>query len=270
MFLYYPKNFFHNNKMRTTIGKNEFFFSLIFNGINTCFWTYYIYYSIKIPQVFIYLTYITYHLNSLYLFFSLLCDISLFFFNSTKLEYLNDFLRNKYGIVVRTMSIFVFFLYWTLKIVGGMPKLEGIINIIKSIYLHLFITIFVLIDLLSSNHSRHRFSFAYLGFCTLYFIFYIAICGVAIFIFNTPPYPFLENIQIKSLVIYGLVFFVVLIFCYYFQILLFEIKIKYILKTRLDYNNKKLLPKENKRRIENKEDDISLNDKRNREPKEKE
>lgn len=229
--------------MRTTIGKREFILSLIFNGINTGLWIYYIYYSIKNPHVFVFLTYITYHLNSLYLFTCLLCDIAFFCFNTTKLECFNDFNRNKYGIVVRTMSILVFFLYWSLKFTGGMRDLVDLLDTIKTIYLHLIITVFVIIDLFSANINRHRFSFIYIGFCTLYFILYFADCGVSTFVYNYPPYPFLEHISLKGISIYAGVFYLVLIFCYYCQVLMFDIKYKLIIRTGFDYYNNTLLPK---------------------------
>ncbi len=132
-------------------------------------------------------------------------------------------MRNKFSIVVNTVSILVFFLYWSLKFSGGMRDLEGVLDTIKTIYLHLVITLFVIIDLFSANHDRHRFSLRFLAFETIYFLLYLADAGVATFVYNDPPYPFMETLNYTGLATYTVSFYLVLVFCYYFLVKLYDI-----------------------------------------------
>ena len=53
-------------------------------------------------------------------------------------------------------------------------------------------------------------------------------------VFDTPPYPFLNGIKIYKALIYAAAFCVVLVLCYLFLILLYKIKYKYILKIEDD------------------------------------
>ena len=56
---------------------------------------------------------------------SFICDISLFVFKSTKLEVLNDFMRNKICHIANPISYIVTILFWSLALFGGMGDIVG-------------------------------------------------------------------------------------------------------------------------------------------------
>ena len=222
--------------MRDSISKKEFMLSLLFNGINTISWiSYTLYYTVKGRELktFIYLTMITWNFNSIYLLLSLICDIN-FFRKSKKLEPMNNFLRNKFCNIINTMSFLVTVLYWTLLCFGGMRKLNGFLDFLSTFYFHFIISVLVILDIFNANHRRHKFSYITLIFCYVYLICYCIICSVSTWVFNTPPYPFLNGIKIYKALIYAAAFCVVLVLCYLFLILLYKIKYKYILKIEDD------------------------------------
>lgn len=226
--------------MRESISKREFIFSLIFNGINLILWPYFIYVLIDLVTPLWALTHITYHFNSFYLHLCLISDVSLYCFGSNKLEKINDFMRNKYSPVINPISYLVFFLYWILYAMGGMDKLEKLSFLLRSIYLHLIISLIIIIELFSANHNRQHFSIFNLILCFVYLILYIFIALIATIEFNRPPYPFIKEATIITLIIYFICFSVALIFCYLFHIFLLYIKYRFILRIDSDYYNNTL------------------------------
>ena len=222
--------------MRDSISKKEFCLSLLFNGINTITWisytTYYTAKKIELGKL-IYLTMITWNFNSIYLLLCLICDTS-YFFKSTKLEPLNNFLRNKFCNVINTMSFEVTVLYWILLFMGGMRKLTGFWDFLSTFYFHFLISILVILDIFNANHRRHKFTYITLSFCYVYLVCYFIIASISTWGFNKPPYPFLNEIKIYMVVVYAIAFCIVLALCYLFLVSLYTIKYKYILKKEGD------------------------------------
>ena len=75
--------------MRDFITKKQFITTCIINGINTIF--YFIGYSFGFDYTqLVYITIISLDCNSIYLFLTFICDLSIFIFNSEKLENMNE------------------------------------------------------------------------------------------------------------------------------------------------------------------------------------
>ena len=102
--------------------------------------------------------------------------------------------------------------------------------IILNIYAHLIISIFVIIDIFIAEHDNHSFSPIILAIIILYMILYGILCGILTINFDNPPYPFLKGISILPLLGIYAIFSLIFVSCYFFQILLFKIKYKYIIK----------------------------------------
>ena len=169
--------------------------------------------------------------NSIYLFLSFICDISLFIFKSTKLEALNNFLRNKLCHVANPISYTVTVLFWGIAAFGGMGDIfANFMFIVLNVYAHLLITIFVIVDIFIAEHENHSFSPKILAIIIIYMILYGILCGILTIKFDNPPYPFLKGISILPLLGIYAVFSLIFVSCYFFQILLFKIKFKYIIK----------------------------------------
>ena len=216
--------------MRTNITLSQFIVSCIINGLNSFF--YFLAYNVTLNYRFlIFLTIITLDFNSIYLFLSFICDISLFIFKSTKLEELNNFLRNKLCHVANPISYTVTVLFWGIAAFGGMGDIfADLMFIILNVYAHLLITIFVIVDIFIAEHDNHSFSPTILVIIIIYMILYGILCGILTIKYDNPPYPFLKGINLLSLIGIYAIFSLIFVSCYFFHILLFKIKFKYIIK----------------------------------------
>ena len=216
--------------MRESISLKQFIVSCIINVLNSFF--YFLAYNVTLNYRFlVFLTILTLDFNSIYLFLSFICDISLFVFKSTKLEVLNDFMRNKICHIANPISYIVTILFWSLALFGGMGDIVGnVLFAVLNIYAHLLITIFVIIDIFIAEHENHTFSKIILAIIYIYMILYGILCGVLTLKFDSPPYPFLKGISIWGLLAYYSVFLVVTFLCYLLHLFIFKIKFKYIVK----------------------------------------
>ena len=211
--------------MNNLVTKKQFICSLILNGSNTVIWLYFFITTLK-PKTFLFLTSISGDLNSIYLLLCLTCDISNFCFKSAKLESLNDFLRNKFSNVINPMSYLVTILFWGLFFMGGMDDMDTLYYILFNIYEHIFISIFVILDIIIANHKRHYFSKIVLLFLYLNLLVYGIICGLATFVYDNPPYPFLKKFKCYILIIYCIVFIFIMFLCYLLHLLIYKWKDK--------------------------------------------
>ena len=187
----------------------------------------------------IYLTIITLDFNSIYLFLSFICDISLFIFKSQKLEALNDFMRNKVCHVANPLSYAVTILFWTLALLGGMGDIIISKRIfIFNVHIHLLISILLIVDIFIAEHEKHTFSFLTLIIIFIYMILYEIFCTTLTFKFDNPPYPFLKAIKSAPLLLFFYALFGIAFFlCYLLHILVFKIKFKYVIKENYSSNN---------------------------------
>ena len=94
------------------------------------------------------------------------------------------------------MSYLVTILFWGLFFMGGMDDMDTMYYILFNIYEHIFITLFVILDIIVSQHERHYFSKLTLLFIYIYLILYGVVCGISTFVFDNPPYPFLKKIKL--------------------------------------------------------------------------
>ena len=186
-----------------------------------------------------YLTNITLYFNTIYLFLSYICDISFYIFKSQKMEFLNYFLRYKVCNIINPMSYLVFLMFWILVAVGGiLGAFESSKDSLFSIYAHLLINIFLIIDLFISDHDIHKFSWITMGFILLYdfcYMIIIVVCRDN----NIYTYEFLKNISSWGLFGYGILFVGFSLGGYFIHILILQAKYKYIIKNKekQDFND---------------------------------
>ena len=140
-------------------------------------------------------------------------------------------MRNKLCHVANTISYEISFLFWGIVAFGGMGEFPSdIMLILLNIYAHLLISILVIIDIFVAEHDNHSFSLKIMAAIIIYMILYGILCGILTINFDMPPYPFLKGINILQLIgIYAISSFI-LVLCYFFHILLFKIKYKFIIK----------------------------------------
>ena len=208
------------------ITKKQLLISIIFNGTNTIMLIYYIYDIYLRPIDLEHITRWCYYLNSIFTTLCLICDIFLYYnqidkenFESEQnyrlmndneekkelFEKLNDWNRNKYGVICNTLSYFVLIGFWSLYFFGNKIMLvnKNVRSWFNCYYHHLLIQIIILIDIFVFDRRRLLFSWKQFGFI---FGFYSIYCGIVIvekYIIGRNAYYFMEG---KS--------FIFLVFCY--------------------------------------------------------
>lgn len=185
----------------TVVTKKQLSISIIFNGGNTIIFLFYLYkLFIDINQL-KYLTKLSFYANSIYLLICLYCDIKIYYHNKNSnidiealhyslmletttpgnennydifAEKLNDWNRNKFGVICNTFSYFITIIFWILFSMGSnyMKIGIGFWAAFDSIYLHLIITIIVIIDVFSTHRKKLVFSWSYYGIIAGLFICY--------------------------------------------------------------------------------------------------
>ena len=236
---------------KTIITKNQLITSIIINGGNSLIFIFYLKELFLNFHFLKYLTYLSYYANSIFLLLCLICDIFLYinenseeennyilmnnqnsYLNNNILwaEKLNNWNRNKYGVICNTFSFFVSVSYWILYFLGeSYIKMNNTFyGLLSSINLHLLITIFVIIDIFISKR-KHKFSEDYFEIISFIFFVYCIISGIDKYYFNVNPYPFMNG-SLLFLIIYVLISFFLLYGCYFFNVYL------------INYNKKEIVP----------------------------
>ena len=219
------------DKIRESITLWQFITTSAINIIDTIL--FFLTYEFTLTyQALKYLTNITLYFNSTYLFLAFLCDISFFLLKSQKFEGFNYFLRNKFCNIINPMAYLVSLLFWILVIFGGIiGAFETSKDTLFSLYAHLFITIFIIVDLFIHEHEIHKFSWITFGFIFLYIFCYmiiIIICRAN----KIYVYEFLEDIPVGGLFGYGILFICCTFGAYLLHIFILQLKYKYIIKNK--------------------------------------
>ena len=150
---------------KTLVTKNHLIISIILYGGNTILFLFYLQELFSNLYLIKYLTQLSYYANSIYLFLCLICDIFLYLSNNlneennyqlleeqndnNSLEWyqkLNDWNRNKYGIICNTFSFFVSISFWILYFLGKhYIRVSNSFNaMLSTINLHLVISILII------------------------------------------------------------------------------------------------------------------------------
>ena len=226
---------------KVSITKFQLISSIIFNGGNTYIFITLLKAVYLNPGILKFLTYLSYCANSIFLFFCVLCDIFLYlnrYNNSVEsetdyklmaadddndkesfwFERLNDWNRNTYSLICNPFSFFVTANFWILYFLGEsyIKVSSGFYPMLRTYYLHLTITILIIIDIFVSKRKKIT-SFKYYDLvCDLLLLYCIAII-IMKYKFNIIPYAFL-NSSLVFLLCYMLISFILLHFCYYINI----------------------------------------------------
>ena len=139
-------------------------------------------------------------------------------------EKLNDWNRNKFGVICNTFSYFITIIFWILFSMGSnyMKIGIGFWAAFDSIYLHLIITIIVIIDVFSTHRKKLVFSWSYYGIIAGLFICYSIYSYVDKRInLKTNTY---MNRSVFFLAFLVLLSLIVLLFCYLNHIYLIRYK----------------------------------------------
>ena len=226
---------------KTIISTKQLILSILLYGGNTIIFIYYLYSLIFNMRLLQYLTCLSYYANSIFLLLCLICDISLYINNSSlgsetdyKLieeegenksnnenlswaQQLNNWNRNKYGVICNTFSFFVSISFWILYFLGEeyIRVSNTFFGFLSSINLHLIISLLVIVDILVSKRE-HKFSDDYYSYISFIFLGYCIITGIDKYMFNINPYAFMNG-NLWFLILYVFLSFVLLYVCYVFN-----------------------------------------------------
>lgn len=165
-------------------------------------------------------------LSSFYLFSILLCDTLLYFFGLKNLETFNHFIRNTFSGIAFPYCFLISIGFWIILLIGFIFPVETFLEkgraitvdmIIINTYLHLGITIIMIVDLFFNQREKIKFSWLSGIVNTIIFIIYIISVYIEKYIFDFYPYYFLRNLNIGWMilvmfVIYGLLIVSILIY----------------------------------------------------------
>ena len=224
-------------KMRKNISTIQLIMTLIIGGLNTYMFFHW-FFQLKNKR-FLFMTWWNFYINSIFFIVVLFCDIYFYFSKNKKYEKLNYIFRNDYASVSTTLSIFVTIIFWGLifKSLNPFNKSYDQNKIYRSIYVHLIITILLIIDLLTSEREENKFNFTHLNIDFIILGIYMILTIILIYIYDKPIYPFLKKIDFTLLLCYGILFVITMIISYYLYLGLIFIKYKYNIGLEKENNN---------------------------------
>ena len=227
------------------LTKNQLIISCLFNGGNFIFLIYYIYDIIARPTDLEHITRWSYYLNSIYTTICLYYDIieycsqedkedieteidyKIFMDDKNnapknKLKLLNDWNRNKFGVICNTLCYFVSIGFWFLFFFGNNYMLvsKGIKNTFNCIYHHCIIQIIIIIDIFNCKRKLHYFSWFYFGIIYSIYILYCIMIYLEKFIFGRNAYHFMDGSSRMFLVLCLIISSVLLYISYVIHIFL--------------------------------------------------
>ena len=170
----------------------------------------------------------TLFMNSIYLFINLLADAFFFFTNQHKFDWLHEFSREKIAPVVNSFTYMVFISFWGMASMGSsvMKFPLDFASILKNIYQHGLITVFVMLDVFLYEHKKSKFELINIALLFIIFILYGTSAAISIYEFDFFPYPFMINASFPRLCIYGGILFLFVILGYFIHIGLNKLKYK--------------------------------------------
>ena len=234
--------------------KSQLITSIIFNGGNTLFLIYYIYDSILHPIDLLHITRQSFFLSSIFTTISLICDIIIYYSEKEenaidmnynliedkdntnqenenyiiKIKKLDDWNKNKYGIVVNTFCFFVSLGFLCLYFFGNDIMLisKSIKNLFNCIYHHFIIQMIIIINIFISERKKQGFSWFYLAIIFSVYLSYGTFIYIEKYYFGINAYYFMRDKTKLFLFFCFLLSSLFLFICYLLNILIININNK--------------------------------------------
>ena len=229
--------------MREKISFIQFLFSSII-GLYALIMIIYINIIFFSPTQLLFMTMWNCHISTIYLIILAICDFSLFVLKSNKLEKINEFFRERLSPGFTAITYLVTFTFWA--IIFPVLINEGDSNfgigLYLNLYVHLFLTILQTVDIFLSYRKNKGIIIKY-DFLVAAFIMgmYAILTLILVFGFNTPVYPFLNNMTWYKAIGEILIFEIMIFLFYLVHVGLIKLKFKckiYILKEEEEEKDK--------------------------------
>ena len=176
----------------------------------------------KLDLIYSFITNWSFALSSFYLFSVLICDTSLYFFSSKKLEKFQHFMRNYFSNVAFPYNFMITIGFWGILLIGIIFSSETFLkegteitfqSIFVNVHLHLGITIFMIIELFM--HERNEVKLNWCSFIsnTAIFIIYISFYCVLKYSYDIDIYLFTGNFDWWQMLLVGIAIYAIIIGC---------------------------------------------------------
>ena len=178
-------------------------------------------------RIFTHETIWSFFLSSIYLISIFICDLNLYIFKSTSLEKFNSFIRNYFSAVAYsfcyTITIEFWLILFTGLIFGKNPFAETKVipksMLYESLYLHLGITIIMIIDLICTKRKLIKNKTLSLIINFIFFNYCVVVLYTNYVLFK-PAYPFMKDAGIITMVLVFIISFLLINLSYYIHIFL--------------------------------------------------
>ena len=167
--------------------------------------------------LFIFMTIWNYYISTVYLVTISICDFSSYILKSNKLDRVNEIFREKLSPAFTALTYLVTFTFWVMIFPVIFSEGDGNfgVSLYMNLYLHLFLTILQTIDIFISYRKQKGIVIKY-DFLIGAFIMgaYSILSLILIYGFDTPIYPFMNNMTWYK-AIGELILFIAMIFIFY-------------------------------------------------------
>ena len=183
----------------------------------------------KYSNIFIHLTNWSYLLSSFYLYSISICETSIYFFSSSKLENYKYFIRNKFSIVAFPLSFLIFIGFWGILLFGLVINAETFLKsgseitafgVFINFNIHFAISIMMIVELFLNEREEIQLNWYIVISNTIFLLIYIIVVIIAKFAFNKNAYVFMENLNAGGMILVGILLYGLLIGCIFIYITL--------------------------------------------------
>ena len=200
----------------------------------------FIYFLIRVTKIniILHITNVSFIISTFYLLIILICDSTIFFFSSRKLDKINYFFRNSFSKVAFPFCFMITLGFWIIVLVGIIFKVDtfldskieiSVMRYISSIYLHLGITIIMLVELFLNSRDEIKPTLETGIANTIIFAAYITTICIYKYVFKENAYHFMKKMDVWPLIAIGFGIYLLLIGSFFlFMIISNKINKKYI------------------------------------------
>ena len=173
-------------------------------------------------QIFFHITNWSFLLSSIYILSISICDTSLYFFSSKKLEKYYYFIKNSFSDIAFPYCFMISIGFWGILLVGLIFQTEtfskngqeiGVIRILLNLHLHLGITIMMIVELFLNERDEAKLNWCSGITNTLIFLAYSLLVCISKYGYNHNAYVFMESLSFGGMTLVGIIIFGLLVGC---------------------------------------------------------
>ena len=176
----------------------------------------------KLWQIYCFITNWSFAMSSFYLFSVFICDTSLYFFSSKKLEKFNHFLRNLFSNVVFPYNFMITIGFWVILLIGVIFNSETFVKedsvitlsaIFVNVHLHLGITLLMISELFMHERNQVKLNMCSCISNSSIYIIYCTFYCVLKYKYDMNPYLFTRDLSGWGMLLVAIALYAILVGC---------------------------------------------------------